>query len=306
MLKNRWVTDPSQTRRRRSGYRHKMNRPLRIEYPGALYHITSRGDRKVNIYLDDTDRAVWLQTLADVCAQANYVVHAFCQMTNHYHLLLETIDGNLSDGMRQLNGVYSQYFNRRHDLVGHVFQGRYHAILVQKESYLLELARYIVLNPVRAKLVADAAHWPWSSYPLTLGSAPPPSWLDTTFTLKKFGDEHASAVSAYRQFVLDGVGVASPLSGTRNQLLLGDDNFIERVKVTHPAPDMSGISRSQRGTQALSLQAYQDQHANRDEAIAHAYASNAYSFKEIAHHFKISPTTASRAVKNWNARPQKR
>lgn len=148
-----------------TGYRHKMNRPLRIEFPGALYHITSRGDRKVGVYLDDTDRAVWLQTLADVCAQSNYVVHAFCQMTNHYHLLLETIDGNLSDGMRQLNGVYSQYFNRRHDLVGHVFQGRYKAILVQKESYLLELARYIVLNPVRAKLVTDAANWPGAAMP---------------------------------------------------------------------------------------------------------------------------------------------
>ena len=258
----------------------------------------------MDIYLDDTDRAVWLQTLADVCAKSNYVVHAFCQMTNHYHLLLETIDGNLSDGMRQLNGVYSQYFNRRHDLVGHVFQGRYNAILVQKESYLLELARYIVLNPVRAKLVTDAASWPWSSYILTLGTASPPAWLDTSFTLKKFGDNPADALTAYRQFVLDGIGVSSPLLGAKNQLLLGDDSFIERFQEARPGAEMSGISRAQRGIQALPLQTYQDQYADRDEAIAHAYASNAYSFKEIAEHFKVSPTTASRAVKNRTTRPQ--
>jgi putative transposase len=280
-----------------------MTRPLRIEFPGALYHITSRGDRKVDIYLDDTDRAVWLQTLAEVCAKSNYLVHAFCQMTNHYHLLLETVDGNLSEGMRQLNGIYSQYFNRRHDLVGHVFQGRYKAILVQREGYLLELARYIVLNPVRAKLVADAADWPWSSYTLTLGAAPPPVWLDTSFTLRKFSDNPNDAMAAYRQFVLDGTGGASPLLRTRGQLLLGDDGFIGRIQETNPPVEMNDISRSQRGTQALPLQTYQSQYADRDEAIARAYATNAYSFKEIAHHFKVSPTTASRAVKNWNGRP---
>ena len=279
-----------------------MNRPLRIEFPGALYHITSRGDRKVDIYLDDTDRAVWLQTLAEVCARSNYVVHAFCQMTNHYHLLLETVEGNLSVGMRQLNGVYSQYFNRRHDLVGHVFQGRYKAILVQKESYLLELARYIVLNPVRSKLVADAANWPWSSYRLTVGTVSPPTWLDTSFTLKRFGTDPVEAIAAYRQFVLDGVGVKSPLSGIRNQLLLGDETFIKHVQAANPAVETSGISRAQRGTLVLSLQAYQDQYADRDKAIALAYDTNAYSINEIARHFKVSRTTASRAVKSWRAK----
>ena len=280
-----------------------MTRPLRIEFPGALYHITSRGDRKVDIYLDDTDRRVWLQTLAEVCAKWNYRVHAFCQMSNHYHLLLETVDGNLSEGMRQLNGVYSQYFNRRHDLVGHVFQGRYKAILVQKEGYLLELARYIVLNPVRAKLVADPAAWPWSSYQLTICAASPPAWLNTSFTLARFGDNPTDAINAYRQFVMEGVEVTNPLLRIRSQLVLGDDNFAEQVQQTTAATEVSDISRSQRGVRALPLQTYRNQYANRDEAIARAYATNAYSFKEIAHHFKVSPTTASRAVKNWNERP---
>lgn len=116
-----------------------MTRPLRLEFSGALYHVTSRGDRREDIFLSDDDRNDWLEVLGTVCARFNWVVHAFCQMTNHYHLLVETVDGNLSGGMRQLNGLYTQRFNRRHDLVGHLLQGRYKAILVQKEAYLLEL-----------------------------------------------------------------------------------------------------------------------------------------------------------------------
>jgi REP element-mobilizing transposase RayT len=274
-----------------------MNRPLRIEFPGALYHVTARGDRRSNIFRDETDRLVWLQMLGDVCAQANYAVHAFCQMGNHYHLLLETVDGGLSRGMQQLNSVYSQYFNRRHDLVGHVFQGRYKAILVQKEIYLLELARYIVLNPVRAGVVAKPEDWAWSSYCLTLGNAPPPPWLEIQFTLGKFGDDLTEATAAYRRFVLSGIGITTPLSSVHNQLLLGDNAFIERFQGPNPAQPLSGICRTQRATLARSLQSYQDQYDDRDEAIANAYASNAYTLDQIARHFSISPATASRAIK---------
>jgi putative transposase len=116
-----------------------MTRPLRLEFAGALYHVTSRGDRKNLIFRDDLDRLAWLSMLAKVCKRLNFVVHSFCQMSNHYHLLIETIDGELAAGMRQFNGAYSQYFNRRHDLVGDVLHGRYKAILVQKERYLLEM-----------------------------------------------------------------------------------------------------------------------------------------------------------------------
>ena len=112
-----------------------MARPLRLEFAGALYNVTSRGDRREDIFLSDEDRYDWLEVLSSTCMRFNWVVHAFCQMSNHYHLLLETVDGNLSRGMRQLNGHYTQLFNRRHALVGHLFQGRYKAILVQKEAY---------------------------------------------------------------------------------------------------------------------------------------------------------------------------
>ena len=128
-----------------------MSRPLRLEFPGALYHITSRGDRRENIYEDDIDRKKFLTVFASVITQFNWHCYAYCLMDNHYHLLVQTADSNLSKGMRQLNGVYTQAYNRRHNKTGHLFQGRYKAILVDEDSYLLELSRYIVLNPVKAK-----------------------------------------------------------------------------------------------------------------------------------------------------------
>ena len=154
-----------------------MARPLRLEFPGALYHVTSRGNQRGNIFDDNDDRRQFLLVLQEVCHRYNWICHAYCLMSNHYHLLIETPDGNLSQGMRQLNGVYTQYFNRRHGRVGHVFQGRYKGILVDKNSYLLELARYIVLNPVRAGLVRSAREWPWSSYRATAGLTECPGWL---------------------------------------------------------------------------------------------------------------------------------
>ena len=124
-----------------------MARPLRIEFPGALYHLTSRGNERKKIFFRDEDRQAFLETLDGVGERFNWRCYAYCLMNNHYHLLVETLDGNLSKGMRQLNGVYTQYINRTRRRTGHLFQGRFKGILVQKEPYLLELARYIVLNP---------------------------------------------------------------------------------------------------------------------------------------------------------------
>ena len=140
-----------------------MTRPLRLEFPGALYHLTARGDRREDIFLDDTDRQTFLDLLAKEIRQQRWRLYAYCLMSNHYHLLIETPEGNLVAGMRRLNGVYTQAFNRRHGRVGHVLQGRYKSILVDKDAYLLELARYIVLNPVRAGMVKRVQDWPWSS-----------------------------------------------------------------------------------------------------------------------------------------------
>src|SRR5436853_5298437 len=140
-----------------------MARPLRLEYPGALYHVTARGNAKSDIYLDDGDRRIFERILGTTVTRHRWLLHAFCLMGNHYHLLLETPLPNLSKGMHRLNGSYSQCFNRRHQRVGHVLQGRFTALLVERESYLLELARYVPLNPVRAGFVSSPADWQWSS-----------------------------------------------------------------------------------------------------------------------------------------------
>ena len=181
-----------------------MTRPLRIEFPGALYHITSRGNGREAIYLDDIDRLQFLKVLGEVCQRFNWVVHAYCLMDNHYHPLAETPDSNLSKDMRHLNGVYTQQFNRHHERVGHVFQGRYQAIIVQKETYLLELTRYIVLNPVRAQMVRSTKEWRWSSYRATAGQIERPPCLQPDWLLPLFGKKKQIAMEAYRQFVAEG------------------------------------------------------------------------------------------------------
>ena len=137
-----------------------MSRPLRLEFAGALYHITARGNERKAIYADEADFEVFLEILDSVYLQHNWVIHAYCLMNNHYHLLLETPDANLSKGMRQLNSVFTQAMNKKHHRVGHLFQGRYKAILVDKNAYLLELSRYIVLNPLRACMVEKLDDWP--------------------------------------------------------------------------------------------------------------------------------------------------
>jgi putative transposase len=164
-----------------------MARPLRIERSGGLYHVTSRGDRGEDTYLDATDREAWLDLLGHACERFNWVCHAYCQMTNHYHVVTDTPDGNLAKGMRQLNRVYTHRVNRRHGRVGHVFQDRYKAILVEKDSYLLVLARYAVLNPVRAGMVKTPGAWPRSSYRATVGRVEPPVWLEVDWALGQFG-----------------------------------------------------------------------------------------------------------------------
>ena len=170
-----------------------MARPLRIEYPGAVYHITSRGNEKKPVYKDDQDRKNFLFILDKVNKRYHWVCHAYCLMDNHFHLLIETPDGNLSSGMRQLNGVYTQAFNKRHHRAGHLFQGRYKAILIQKDSHLLEVCRYVVQNPVRAGLVEYPAQWRWSSYGATVGREKPPACLTTSWVLGQFSSKRRKA-----------------------------------------------------------------------------------------------------------------
>lgn len=279
-----------------------MTRPVRYQYAGAIYHVTSRGDRKRGIYADDKDRLVWSRMLGQACVRYNLKVYSYCQMGNHYHLLLETTEPNLSAGLQHLNGNYSAYFNRRHKLVGHVFQGRYKAILCDAERYLLELARYIVLNPVRARMVRVPEQWWWSSHLPVMGLAEVPDWLDTNVILSRFGPDAQSAIPLYREFVLAGIGRASPLLKLQHQAVLGDDDFVQRVTKGHAMPK-PGISRVQRRLGAQKLDYYFERY-RRDEAIVRAYRTTLYSMREIAEYCQVSTRTVSRAIKAFEMETQ--
>lgn len=274
-----------------------MARPLRLELAGALYHVTSRGDGREDIYLMDDDRVAWLDTLAQVCERFNWVCHAYCQMTNHYHLVVETPDANLSKGMRQLNGVYTQFFNRRHQRVGHVFQGRFKAILVEKDHYLLELARYVVLNPLRARMVRHLDNWKWSSYLATCGKVPKPDWLQCDFVLSQFAGQRSRAIAKYVEFVHEGKGLPSVWDQLRGQVYLGSETFVEKMQtIVDRQPSLTEVPRAQRRALTRALADFAQTH-ERNEAIALAYLSGQHTMAAIAEHFGVHYTTVSRLVK---------
>ncbi len=235
-----------------------------------------------------------------MCERYHFVVQSFCQMSNHYHLLVETVEANLSQDMRQLNGVYTQHFNRCHKLVGHVLQGRYKAILVQKENYLLELARYIILNPVRVHMVTSPDDWYWSSHHYVLDDAMPPCWLTRDWLLSQFGATRDEAVPAYCRFVAAGMGETSPLIHTCYQMLLGDDAFVSVHQQSQRSDAFKDTPRQQRRAVTLSLAQYQVRYSDRDEVMARAYLSTAFTMPHIAAAFHVSIKTVSRAVSAFN------
>jgi len=275
-----------------------MARPLRIEFAGALYHVTSRGNGREDIYLDDSDRELFMVVLGEACSLFNWTVHAWCLMSNHYHLLVETPDSNLSRGMRYLNGVYTQRFNRTHSHVGHLFQGRFKAILVEKEAHMLELARYVVLNPVRAGMVESAEQWSWSSYPAMVGLSGCPEWFDREWLLGNFGESNRSAVRQYMRFVADGVLQSSPWSMLKNQIYLGSDRFVEKVQSDLPSRQqkLSEIPKAQKRSMPKSIEEYLTMTSSRDEAIVAAYKSGGYTLQDIGSHFGKHYSTISRII----------
>jgi REP element-mobilizing transposase RayT len=276
-----------------------MARPLRIEYPGALYHVTSRGDRQEAIFDDDQDRTTFLNVLAEVVSRFHWRCHAYCLMGNHYHLMIETPEGNLTKGMRQLNGVYTQWSNRRHKRSGHLFQGRYKAILVDQDSHFLELARYIVLNPVRADMVKRPGQWSWSSYRATAGTAAAPVWLTIDDLLAEFGKRRAVARQKYQEFINEGIGRESIWKDLRGQIYLGDEGFVQRMrgKLGDRAEDVN-IPRVQQRGPAPKLSTVRRKYKDRDEAIRVAYQTGAYSYQQIAKEFGVHFTTVGRIVRH--------
>jgi REP element-mobilizing transposase RayT len=268
-----------------------MARPLRLEFRGAVYHLTSRGNARQNIFFTDADRELYLSTLAGVVRRYRWICHAYCLMANHYHLLIETPKANLSIGMRQLNGIYTQSFNRRHQRVGHLFQGRFKAILVEKEAHLLELCRYVVLNPVRVKGGASAQSWKWSSYRATAGLSSVPEFLSTDWILEQFGKTRSRARQHYREFVRDGMA-SRPWDDLKGQIYLGSQGFIE--KHASGKEHLKEIPRAQLRAAKPSLKQI---FARRGEkGIAEAYEQG-YRLSEIAAHLDVHYATVSRRLK---------
>ena len=280
-----------------------MARPLRIEYPGAVYHITSRGNEKKLIFKDERDREIFLDTLSQVDKRYNWLCHAYCLMNNHYHLIIETPDGNLSAGMRQLNGVYTQAFNRQHNRVGHLFQGRYKGILIQKDSHLLEVCRYVVLNPVRAKAVNKPEQWRWSSYQATAGIEKPHPCLSTEWILNQFGSTRRIAEKAYRKFVEDGIKQESIWEAVRAQSILGEEEFTATLTdYLRGKKDIAELPKSQRYIDRPSLENIFSKNilkdiGKRNRKISEAVRRHGYRQREVADYLEMHFTSISRILR---------
>jgi REP element-mobilizing transposase RayT len=211
-----------------------MGRPLRIEFAGAYYHVTSRGNERKDIFVSQKDREQFLSYLESAVFRYKAVIHVYCLMSNHYHLLLETPAGNLSQVMQHINGAYTNYFNVKRKRSGHLFQGRYKAILIDADEYAKELSRYIHLNPVRAKMVSRAEAYRWSSYLDYIGERKSPEWLKTSFILDYFG-KGKSANKNYQTFVEDLTNreYESPLNGATAATILGGTEFVSEITAQH-------------------------------------------------------------------------
>jgi len=281
-----------------------MARPLRIEFPHALYHVTSRGDRRESIFVDDADRVAFLTLLDDACERFDAALLAYCLMGNHYHLVLTTRQANLSQLMRQLNGVYTQRFNRRHDKVGHVFQGRFNAVLVDRDEYLLAVCRYVDLNPVRASIVRVPGDWPWSSYRAHTGQAEPPRWLDVdalhVMLLAGPADTPRRRRTAQQRYAaLVDANRNTPLwpDALRQQVYLGDEAFVQRMHAQAGAPALkcAEVPRRQR-SDPTTLSGWLAACDSRDEAAWMAHKRSGMTLTAIAAELGLSVGRVSQLV----------
>ena len=266
-----------------------MARPLRIQLPGLSYHVHARGNGRMDIYLDDCDRRRFLALVADVIPAFNIDCHAFCLMTNHYHLVVTTREANLSRAIHDLNGRYGQWWNRRHGRVGHVFQGRFGAKVVQAEVYLLTVCKYAVANPVRKQLVESAAEWPWSSYRASAGLEPVPPFLRPQALWRMLADGNFDAGTlAYRKFI------AGPDDDAERLLhlpVIGDPEFVRRFEGLRRRASREVPRRERQVRPALEC-LFADAITRVDRSARTVTAHSAgYSMREIASYLGLHRTT---------------
>ena len=280
-----------------------MARPLRPQFPGAVYHITARGNDRQNIYYDEKDYLRFLKMLGQTVKQYGWLCHGYCLMSNHYHIILETPEPNLARGMKRLNSRYCITFNKRHRRVGHVLQGRYDAVVVQKEEHLLELCRYTVLNPVRACMVERPDDWKWSSYLATAGYDKPPPFLTTDWILAHFGRKRKKAYENYIKFVYDGIGKEGPWDKIEGGIYLGDAQFIKEVEAWTDrelvSKEVPLIQRkaSRPTLEELFEKTTKESKEIRNLRIVQAFQEHLYTQSEIGEYLNLHPAYLSRLIK---------
>ncbi len=279
-----------------------MARPLRIQYPGAMYHIISRGIGRMTIFHNEKDWKKFIQFMERVIQQHNWICHAYCLMGTHYHIFLETPDANMIVGMKYLNQLYSQFYNWKYRRVGPVLQGRYKSWLVEREEKFLDNCRYIVNNPVDAEMVEHPSEWPWSSFRATRGIEKTPGYLETDFLLRHFSSSRKKAQQMYEDFVLAGIGMDSPLKEAKNQIFLGSDSFIAEA-MQHA--DCTGMLIDIPKTQKLAARptlggifgnSNQTSKKLRNSRIKKAFEKHQYTLREIGQHLQLHPDYLSRLM----------
>lgn len=274
-----------------------MARPQRIEFAGALYHVSAKGQGGGRLFYDAGDAERFLAILGQVCRRFDWAVMAHCLLPERFELVVETRRPTLSEGMRRLSGLYGQAFNRRHGRRGPVFQGRFKAVLVDRELYLAEVCREVLRAPVEAGLAAQARDWRWSSCRTMLrGSAP--DWLARGTLLRLFSDDAETAAVRFSAFVEIFLSGSDPWSDRRAQIFLGSEGFVEQVqeRTRRRARDPSGAAAAAvRKPLAWFAERYPDPH----EAMARAHLDGGYSQPKVAAHFGVHYSTVSRAATRW-------
>lgn len=270
-----------------------MSRPLRLQVADGLYHVTARGNERRELYRDAVDRRRFLEILAETLERFRWCCLGYCLMSNHYHLLVRTLEPNLSRGMRDLNGVYAQCFNRRYGRDGHLFQGRYRALLIGSEEHLLACVAYIVRNPVQAGLCERPGDWAWSSHRAVLGQCPP-GLVALGELLSHFDRDRVSARARYRELTED---ERFEVAAVHEGVIAGSEDFArQQLAGVERSPEIPAAHlRPPRPSLAQVLAGRHD-----DEALATAYGYG-YTMPAIAQHLELHPSTVSRRLSRHHA-----
>jgi len=277
-----------------------MSRPVRIEFPGASYHVSSKSREGQIIFVDDDDRGAFLNVLKNVVNRFDWLIHSFALLADHYDLVVEVPVANLSKGMRQLNGVYTQHFNRRHGLEGPIFHGRFKSVLFEKKIYLLPLCRHVVMSPARTEELGNYSTYKWSSYRALAGQVKKPNYLYTTEVWNHFAKRGKDAQRKYRDYIKRGIEAKSPLVERKNQVLLGSSKFLNEMQ-----PILQGERLSKRGPKAVKrrrslrmlFKKVDDKSRHeRNELIKAAHLEHGYTLMEIGEHLGLHYTTVSKVI----------